>query len=459
MIPPIIARATPALAGLFWLFSSSSLLFSLIPGSLLLGGGIAALFLRGDFRTPQLIAIGATIGMLNTVFLVFTIGLPAAFWLFLASLISFLIAGRGLEDNPTALPDVPTSNNSLSITAKAAFDELSLGSSIRFMLESPSSSKLDEIADEAHRGIELLEAGNFQASPITWRQDPGLPNNISLTPASFRGLDYQKVKFTSNYQPPIDFPGFDRWQGYQANRDAHCLVLQHPGPQRPWIICVHGGAMGRDSTNLFGMQAAKFHHEQGLNVLLPVLPLHGARRTGVMSGAGIIGGYLTDTVFAMSQVIWDIQQMICWIRDQEAERIGIYGISLGGYTTGLITQSEPDLACAIAGIPASRLAPMLGRLVEPRMTEGLAERGIGLNEIEKLFKVISPLAEPPKLALDKRYIFAGVADRMVLPEHVAELWRHWEKPRIEWYQGSHVSWLWEKPAQRLLNEAVKRHLT
>jgi len=272
-------------------------------------------------------------------------------------------------------------------------------------------------------------------------------------------MDYKRMQFPSNYQPPIDIPGFDRWQDYQNNRTAHGLVLQHPGPPRPWIICMHGGAMGRDATNLYGMQAKKFHHDHGLNVLLPVLPLHGPRRTGAMSGAGIIGGYLTDTVFGMSQIIWDIQQMICWIRDQEAEKIGIYGISLGGYTTGLITQSEPDLACAIAGIPASRLAPMLGRLVEPRMTVGLAERGIGLDEIEKLFKVISPLAEPPKLDLDKRYIFAGAADRMVLPEHVSELWHHWEKPRIEWYQGSHVSWLWEKSAQGLIDDAVKQHLT
>ncbi len=460
MIQPTIARTMPAIAGLIWLLGDhDASLFSLIPGTLLLGGGVAALFLRGDFRTPQLVAIGATLGMISAVLLLFTLGLSTALWLFLVSLVSFLAAGRGFEESLPAPLDVPDAEKPLALAAKAAVDELSLGASIRFMLHSPSASELDQIADEAHRGIALLEAENFLQSPITWRQDPGVPDNISQTSGSFKGLDYQGMQFPSGYQPPIDFPGFDRWQGYQNNRNAHCLVLQHPGPQRPWMVCVHGGAMGRDFTNLYGMQAAKFHHEHGLNVLLPVLPLHGARRTGMMSGAGIIGGYLTDTVFAMSQVVWDIRQMMNWIRAQGADQIGIYGISLGGYTTGLITQSEPDLACAIAGIPASRLAPMLGRLVEPRMTAGLAERGIGLNEVEQLFKVISPLAEPPKLALDKRYIFAGVADHMVPAEHVAELWRHWEKPRIEWYQGSHVSWLWEKSAQNLLDEVTQRHLS
>lgn len=89
---------------------------------------------------------------------------------------------------------------------------------------------------------------------------------------------------------------------------------------------------------------------------------------------------------------------------------------------------------------------------------GLADRGIGLAEIERLFKVISPLAMSPKLDIEKRYIFAGIADRMVPASHVAELWRHWQKPRIEWYQGSHVSWLWEKLAQDLIDEAVREHL-
>ncbi|RLA44086.1 MAG: hypothetical protein DRR06_10580 [Gammaproteobacteria bacterium] len=462
MIPPVMIRLLPAIAGLAWLLVAGDvaiMLFALIPGALLLGGGISALFLSGDFRTPQLVAIGGLIGMVNAVLLVFAVDLSTVSWLFLLSLSSFLAAGRGFEEKLAPPDDVPAEEKPVILAAKAAFDEVSLGAGIRFMLSSPNAAKMDEIADETHRGITLLEGGNFLNSPLTWHQTPGEADNIIFTPASFKGLDYQKMKFTSGYQPPVEFPGFDRWQSYQSNLSAHAIVLQHAGPPRPWIVCIHGGAMGRDATNLFGMQAAKFHRDHGLNVLLPVLPLHGARRAGTMSGAGIIGGYLTDTVFALSQAVWDIRQMISWARAQEAERLGVYGISLGGYTTALLTQSESELACAIAGIPASRLAPMLGRLLEPRMVEGLAERGVGLSEVETMFKVISPLAEAPKLSLDRRYIFAGVVDRMVLPAHVAELWRHWEKPRIEWYQGSHVGWLWEKPAQNLLDEAIRAHLT
>jgi pimeloyl-ACP methyl ester carboxylesterase len=460
MIPPLVVRIVPLIAGLTWLFNGLDVIaFSLIPGVFLLGGGISALLLGGDFRTPQLVAIGGLAGMISALLLVFSLDFSLVCWLLLLSVLSFVAAGRGFEGGQVMLADVPAAEQPIALAAKAALDEVSLGAAIRFMLRSPNSIEMDEIADETHLGIALLEAGGYLKSPVTWHQEPQLPDDISFSPGSLRGLDFQRMKFTSGFQPPIDFPGIDRWLSYQNNLSAHGLVLQHSGPPRPWMVCIHGGGMGRDAINLYGMQAAKFHRDHGLNVLLPVLPLHGARRMGRMSGAGIIGGYMTDTVFAMSQMVWDIRQMLAWIRSQGADRVGIYGISLGGYSTALLTQMEPELSCAIAGIPASRMAPMLGRLTEPRVVTGLAERGVGLAEIEDLFKVISPLAEPPQLSLDRRYMFAGVADRMVLPEHVAELWRHWDRPRIEWYQGSHVTWLWEKPAQNLLDEVVRNHLS
>ena len=41
-------------------------------------------------------------------------------------------------------------------------------------------------------------------------------------------------------------------------------------------------------------------------------------------------------------------------------------------------------------------------------------------------------------------MFAGTADRLVTPDHVRDLWRHWEEPEIVWYQGSHISFLKER---------------
>ena len=65
---------------------------------------------------------------------------------------------------------------------------------------------------------------------------------------------------------------------------------------------------------------------------------------------------------------------------------------------------------------------------------------MNLPVIIRLFTVISPLAMKPRIEIDKRYTFAGIADRMVPMDHVAQLWRHWDKFCIVWYQGSDVTW-------------------
>ena len=67
---------------------------------------------------------------------------------------------------------------------------------------------------------------------------------------------------------------------------------------------------------------------------------------------------------------------------------------------------------------------------------------------------LMPLAMPPQIAHERRFIYAGTADRLAPPHHAFDLWHHWEKPRVLWYQGSHVSFLMEPSVQELLREAL-----
>ena len=39
--------------------------------------------------------------------------------------------------------------------------------------------------------------------------------------------------------------------------------------------------------------------------------------------------------------------------------------------------------------------------------------------------VVSPLALMPRVAHERRYIFGAVADRLVPPDQVRDLWEHW----------------------------------
>ena len=53
-----------------------------------------------------------------------------------------------------------------------------------------------------------------------------------------------------------------------------------------------------------------------------------------------------------------------------------------------------------------------------------------------------------------RYIFGGSVDRVIRPNQVWALWQHWERPRIAWYAGSHVSYHWQPEVKALIDEAL-----
>jgi pimeloyl-ACP methyl ester carboxylesterase len=54
-----------------------------------------------------------------------------------------------------------------------------------------------------------------------------------------------------------------------------------------------------------------------------------------------------------------------------------------------------------------------------------------------------------------RFVFAGRMDRLVPPEHVRDLWRHWDRPQTVWYDGSHMSFTWEPVVRRFVECALR----
>jgi hypothetical protein len=69
----------------------------------------------------------------------------------------------------------------------------------------------------------------------------------------------------------------------------------------------------------------------------------------------------------------------------------------------------------------------------------------------EIMRVVSPLALEPRLPLERRFLFAAAADRLVSSGQATRLWEHWGRPRIEWYQGGHMTFR-AHPSVRLLVE-------
>jgi hypothetical protein len=69
-------------------------------------------------------------------------------------------------------------------------------------------------------------------------------------------------------------------------------------------------------------------------------------------------------------------------------------------------------------------------------------------------RVVSPLAFRSKVPWDRRFVFAGLGDRMAMPEQALALWHHWDEPAVSWYSGNHVGYLWSSQVRAFLDAAL-----
>jgi hypothetical protein len=451
--------AIPTAGGLLWLwwgahFGVVGFLFAVIPGCLLLSSGVSTLLYPGDVRISQFTALGALAGVL----LALLTALFAAAWVGLLlgglSAASFIAAGATSVRQEPHADEVPEPRPSLLLAAQVAIDDAILATlSLRAPL--PRGSELDRIRAEVHQGREFFRQCGWFDNPAAYHLDPPALQDVTIQSTKVDGVAFEHVSWESGYEPAALEPGTQRWLSYSANRVAHAWVLRHSKGPKPWLLCINGYGTGIPRLDLAAFRARKMHHQQGLNLAIAVLPLHGPRRIGRRSGEGFLAGNFLDTIHAEAQAMWDLRRLLSWIRAQGGSPIGVYGLSLGGYNAALLSCLEDGLSCAIAGIPAVNLSRLTWRHGAPLQIRYAERRGLVHDEVSEILTVVSPLARPSKVAREHRYIFAAICDQLVPPDQPRDLWRHWERPRIEWYQGAHVTFRGHARVGQLLEEALR----
>ena len=195
---------------------------------------------------------------------------------------------------------------------------------------------------------------------------------------------------------------------YDPIRRATTAIVRHRGEPRPWVVCVHGFCMGYPFMDFMGLHTAKLHRELGLNVALPVLPLHGPRKVTLVSGEPFLSFDMMNTVHGLTQAVWDIRRLVSWIRDQGATSIGLYGVSLGAYVVALLAGIEDGFDAVVAGIPVVDFPALFHEHSPVHIRLRSIEHRILGGAVEDVYRVVSPMSFEPKVARDHRYVYRGL---------------------------------------------------
>ena len=448
----------PIVAGLFWLLAHAGLawwFWALLPGCLLLASGIGLLMTPGDPRTVSLMAIGGALGLLFTLPAWIVADFGTAALCALLSAASCLASGRtAVRRAPLHLGATPP-EPSWQLDAKVALDEAILGYFVG-SARIPSGQAAVRTCEDSLRMEDALHGRGWDREPAAMHPAPPAPDETYIERGRIYGRDFEVLRFDSAYMVPDALPNAATWRGHADNAECHVRILRHTGKPRPWLLCVHGYRMGSAWLD-FSLFSPKWLHERlGLNIIQPVLPLHGPRSLGWRSGDQFLDGDLSDLIYAESQALWDLRRTLAWLRASEPEaRVGVYGISLGGYNAALLASYEARLDFVVAAIPVVDLAHAIWSVAPPAHRQFYAEHGLDEARYRSILQPVSPLARPPLIASDRLFIIGATADRVCVPAHALALGKHWNVP-VQWYQGSHLSIRHEHEVRDVLNLAIAR---
>jgi dienelactone hydrolase len=291
------------------------------------------------------------------------------------------------------------------------------------------------VADAAQTVEDLRRAGVVDDPALAYPEPRG-HGAVRLSRRHRAGIEFEHLSFDSGYLPPVELPGWGRWEDGVANRQAHVYLLRRDRRPRPWVVVLHGHRMG-EPRDLRLLGSRRLQQDLDVDVAHLVLPMHGPRaRDGAVPFPGVdpVANFL-----GVAQAVWDVRTLLSWLQAEGAQEVGVYGVSLGGHVAGLLAGLDARPAAVVAGVPTSDLATMLADTVRAHWGEAaVAASHVLDDDFRTLSRLVSPLTFAPKLSRDHLFVYGAVGDRLITPQQALALWRHWDSPAILWLQGGHI---------------------
>ena len=218
---------------------------------------------------------------------------------------------------------------------------------------------------------------------------------------------------------------------YRAGRDWR---------DRPSVLLVHGwnGELGYWYQFPF---LARVLTGGGINVAMIELPYHARRRPRQL---GAINNFISHDLVRMleatQQALSDLRAVLAWLEGQGSPMLGMWGISLGAWLTGLVAAMDARVQLAVLMSPVVSLDHAIRDLpfCAP-IRESLGGRKFDLQKLNLVTH--KPLCAPAGVL-----ILESVQDLFAPVETVEQVWEAWGKPDIWRLAHGHISVLASVPA-------------
>jgi pimeloyl-ACP methyl ester carboxylesterase len=234
----------------------------------------------------------------------------------------------------------------------------------------------------------------------------------------------------------------DSYSRQRRNMRAVAQYWRHDDDRPRPTICVIHGFMADPYWLNRRFLALSWFFKQGYDILLYTLPHHGARQSwfSPFSGHGLFAGGIVHINESMAHAVHDFRVFIDYLESRGVRKVGVTGISLGGYTAALLAAVEKRLYFSVPNVPVVSIPDLVLEWFPANVPVKAALRaaGITVREARHMMAVHSPLTYPSLIPKKRLMVIAGAGDRLAPPKHARLLWDHWDRPRIHWFPGNHV---------------------
>ena len=268
--------------------------------------------------------------------------------------------------------------------------------------------------DERMRALEAI-AGMYPGAHDTFF---GAPHAIDPTLREVRPGVWDAA-WASTFTPFLPEVA-EKYLSRVENRTARARLFLGAASGRPAVIAVHGYLGGHWVVEEAAWPVA-WLRRIGLDVALPVLPFHGLRGGPQRGAPPFPSADPRMTNEGFRQAVADLSALARFLRDRGASKVGVIGMSLGGYTSALLATATDAFDFVAPIIPLASVADFA------RDQGRLGEGDLALEQhaaLERANWIVSPLSRPLRVPVSRALIVAAENDRITPTSHAERLATH-----------------------------------